>query len=414
LLFLAVVCAIVAVAFARILPAPFVFDDYGHITDASQSSWRATLSLFGPAAYKPALFFRPFGFLLYRLNYLWAGGHPVRWHAGSISMHAMDSWLVYLICRKFGFARSGSACACLLFAVNGCAAVPVAWIDAGFDLMTTGFVLLALIFVCRYLDSGSRGYLAAALGATFAALLCKESAFCLPALVGGIGGYGVRGAGAMDVLRHNFIPRMNALLLRQWAILFFPVNWSTPAGPALKAALAALPILLAMLAALARPIRRQFLACLGFTLAAAIPAQKMLLIGLDLSGTRTLYLPNVGMAIAWGLLLGALGWRPQAVLLCGLLAFQTLTLEHNLVPWRSVPELVRSTCVALGRQMAPGAGPVVVRGLPATRSGVVFLANGFRECVQMNTGIGGDRIHVENSPGGGVFPTPSTGTRGVA
>ena len=129
-LLLPALCAIVAVAYAKILPAPFVFDDYGHITEAARSSWRATLGLFGPADYKPALFFRPFGFLLYRLNYLWAGDQPARWHAGSISMHAIDSWLVYWLCRKLGLARSGSACACLLFAINGCAAEPVAWIDA--------------------------------------------------------------------------------------------------------------------------------------------------------------------------------------------------------------------------------------------------------------------------------------------
>jgi len=359
----------------------------------------------------------------------------MRWHAGSISLHAIDSWLVYLLCRKLGIGRSGSACAGLLFAINGCAAEPVAWVDAGFDLIATGFVLLALIFMCQYLDSGTPGYIVAALGVTSVAVLCKESAFCLPALVvcvallrpkgaggprarsgilwvaavcaalfgyrwwalGGIGGYGVRGAGVADFLQHNFIPRMNALLVRQWAILFFPVNWSTPVSPALRIALAALPVLLVMLAVLGRPVRRQFLACLGFTLAASIPAQKMLLIGLDLSGTRTLYLPNVGMAIAWGLLLGALEWRLQAAFVCGLLAVQTLTLEHNLIPWRSVPESARSACVTFGRQMTPGTGPVIVRGLPATRSGVVFLANGFPECVQMNTGVSGDRIHVQNS-----------------
>lgn len=63
--------AITAAAFGRILTAPFVFDDYTHIAEASGSAWPAILKSFGPAVPKPGLFFRPFGFLLYRLNYLW-------------------------------------------------------------------------------------------------------------------------------------------------------------------------------------------------------------------------------------------------------------------------------------------------------------------------------------------------------
>lgn len=146
------------------------------------------------------------------------------------------------------------------------------------------------------------------------------------------------------------------------------MNWTTPIGPILRGILAALPALFALLAVFAHSVRRQFLACLGFTLAAAIPAQKMLLIGLDLSGTRTLYLPGVGVAIPWGLLLGALEWRLRAATVGALLIVQILALEHNLDPWRSAPQLAKSACVALGRQITRGNGPVVIQGLPATKS----------------------------------------------
>src|SRR5262249_40663318 len=153
---------------------------------------------------------------------------------------------VYILCRKLGVTRAGAVCASLLFAINACAAEPVGWIDAGFDLVTTGFVLLALILTCRYLESGGRECLAAALCAASAAVFCKESAYCLPALmvciiilqskgsggrrgryaflwvtlicgvlfayrwwaVGGLGGYGIRGLGPVDSIRHNFVYRM--------------------------------------------------------------------------------------------------------------------------------------------------------------------------------------------------------------
>ena len=188
------------------------------------------------------------------------GDHFARWHAGCIALHAADCWLVYLLCRRIGLARAGSVCACLVFLVNGCAAEPVAWIDGSFDLIATGFVLLALILTCRYFDLERRSYLVAALAVTSVAVLCKESAFCLRALVvcvallrpegtfgsrqrrafvwvavlcgvlfayrwwavGGLGGHGVRGTGFVDFVRYNLFERLDGLFLRQWAILFFP------------------------------------------------------------------------------------------------------------------------------------------------------------------------------------------------
>jgi len=95
-----------------------------------------------------------------------------------------------------------------------------------------------------------------------------------------------------------------------------------------------------------------------------------------------------------GLVLGALAWRWRATPFCGLLVVQTLALAHNLEPWRSVPDLAKSACVAFGHQLPAGSAPVFVTGLPPTRSGVVFLANGFPRCVQMNTGIDSNRVHV--------------------
>lgn len=422
-----ILLVIIAAAYARILNAPFVFDDYGHITDAAQSNWRATMGLFGPANNKAGVFFRPFGFTLYRLNYLWATDHAGQWHAGSMALHAIDSWLVYVLCRDLGLARTGSGCAALLFAMNACAVEPVAWIDAGFDLLATGFCLAALILTCRYLDCGRRRWLIAAMAAAFAAMLTKESAFCLPALVactvlvragssgqrdlpallwvtaessvifayrwwaiGGLGGYG---------LPFTMVHTLNGLFLRLWAILLFPINWSTPASLFLKAAVVTVAAFLVLIVSLGRITRARLLGCLAFTFAAAVPVYSMLLIGADLTGSRVLYLPAVGMAILLGILLGSLGPRLRTVVMCGLFAIQVTMLEHNLAPWREVPELARSTCVSFGRQLSLRPGRVIVRGLPARKSGVVFLANAFPQCVQMNSGVGADRIEVQTRPG---------------
>ncbi len=443
LLFLPLLAALALAGFACILRAPFVSDDYTHISEAARSNWRALPRLFGAEQFQPGLFFRPISFLLYRLNYLWAGPHPERWHAGSILLHALDAWLLYLLCRRgLRFTRAAGLCTGLVFAVSAAAAEPVAWIDAGFDLIATGFVLAALLFTCAYFDAPNRRDLALALISAAAALLSKESAFCLPALIlciaslhprpiaarvrsafllitglcvvifayrwwalGGFGGYTVRGSSALDQLRTNFLPRANGLFVRLWTILLFPINWSTTAALSLKAAAAALPVIFAAAVLQTRLARRKLLACLAFTLAAALPAQKMLLIGLDLSGSRVLYLPAVGIALVWGLLLGSLPPRGRAPLLGALVAVQLVILQHNLRPWREVPESAQAACLSLARLLPPPPEPVTVEGLPNTNQGAMFLANGFPECVAMNTGVSVNRIHLQGAPGNAQFQT---------
>jgi hypothetical protein len=56
--------ATIVIAYWSILSAPFLYDDYTHITDARNSTLRSVLSTFGPEPHKPGLFYRPFGFLV--------------------------------------------------------------------------------------------------------------------------------------------------------------------------------------------------------------------------------------------------------------------------------------------------------------------------------------------------------------
>ena len=178
----AAIIVVVALAFAPILRAPFLYDDYTHITDASQFTWRSVAHQFGPVT-GLGLFFRPVGFFFYWLNYLWAGANPVWWHSSSIALHAACAGLTYALCREVGVSRPASLGGALLFGLSGVSAEPVAWIDARFDLMTTVLVLGSLIFACRYAATGRTSWLAVALAAGACAMLSKESGFCLPFLI---------------------------------------------------------------------------------------------------------------------------------------------------------------------------------------------------------------------------------------
>lgn len=417
----AVIVITVALAFATIVRGPFLYDDYTHITDASHFTWRVVAQQF-EQVHGRGLFFRPVGFFFYWLNYLWAGANPVLWHASSIALHAVCCCLVYALCREVGLSRKASLAGSLLFALSGLAAETVAWIDARFDLMTTALVLASLLCVCR-------GWLIGGLAFGAAGMLCKESGYCLPLLIaalalwsaeqrpriwraaalaglmaailfayrwwalGGIGGYSAP-AGEANIFRFNLLRSMDALLLRQWAILFFPFNWSAPSSPLLRAALAATPFVLAACGWMAKASGRFLAGCTIFILAAGLPVQHLLLIGPALGGSRQLYLGSVGWALLGAVVLDAIPVPRRIALACAFLALAVCILEHNLRVWCDTAELARSVCVAFGKVAAETQGPVVVRGLPAVRMGTVFLNNGFPQCVEMNAGVPAGRIQV--------------------
>jgi hypothetical protein len=446
LLALAAILGLVALAFAPIVHTPFLYDDYTHIADASRSSWNSVGVQFGRLPV-PGLFFRPVGFLFYWLNYLAVGANATLWHAGNIALHAACSCLVYALCRQLGLSSRSGLAAALLFGLCGISAESVAWVDAGFVILTTALILLSLIAVCGYAATGRVLWLIAALIFGACAMLSKETAFCLPFLIAslalflnrkqwrrigiattfsglltfllflyrwwairGIGGYAGT-FGNVSILHFNLVRTLDALFLRQWAVLFFPMNWSVSAGPILRLALAASPFILGACLWMSKPSRRAILGCIAFIVAAALPVEHLLLISPDLGGSRTLYLGSVGWALLVALILEGIGATPRLVAACVLLALQAAILEHNLAIWRDTAALARSICVDFGRKIAGSSGPVTVSGLPAIRNGAVFMHNGFPQCVGMNTGVPASRIQTEPRNDASKFVWDSANSR---
>jgi len=430
---LAILIAVTALAFWPNLRAPFVYDDYTHIVQSSHANWRILVDAFRREPGGHGLFFRPVGFISYWLDYQWAGAHPIRWHLWSLAVHAIDSCLVYVLVRRLGIRGAAAFVAALLFALHGSRAEPVAWSDARFDLLATFFALGALLCVLELCRTGRRLYFVPVAACAALAVCTKESAFCLPLLpaallpclpraqwrralaaslalgaicatlfayrwwaLGGIGGYA--GRGGVNTLWHSQpLHTFVALFFRQWAFLFFPVNWSVPVEWWLRAAGAALLALLIVYVARAswRGAANAPLAGLAFLLAADIPVQHILLFEPDFAGARVLYLPLAGFAIFWAATLERSGWsRLTWVTALALIGFNAAALEHNLVPWRTTPAAGAAVCRALGSELAKDPRPVFVSGLPSRLDGVYFLSNGFPECVQMNSGEAAARVHA--------------------
>ena len=444
---LAVIVAAALAPFSRNLESPFIYDDYTHILQTSHATWRILADAFQPVSGGHGLFFRPIGFISYWLDYQWAGVHAVRWHLWNAAVHVANACLVYLLVKRLGMRRAAALIAAMLFALHGSRAETVAWSDARFDLLAAFFALCSLLAVLEYCRTGRRLlYIPLAVCAALA-VYSKESAFCLPLLpiallpflpriqmrraiaaslalgvvcailfayrwwaLGGIGGYADR-TGVSAVWQSRPLHTSEALLFRQWAFLFFPVNWSTPLEWWLRAAAAGLLAVLAVCAARSFGLRSgasrpRLLAGLAFLLAAAIPVQHLLMFQPDFAGARVLYLPLTGLAIFWAALLdgaapGKLTWAMAAALI----AFNMAALEHNLVPWRTTPVAAAAVCRELGRELAQDPRPVFVSGLPERLQGVYFLSNGFPECVETNSGEPAARVHVVAGSAESVPPT---------
>lgn len=428
---LGLLLAATAAAFWPNLKTPFVYDDYTHIVQTSHATWRILADAFKPEPGGHGLFFRPVAFISYWLDYQWAGTHATRWHAWSLAVHAANVCLLYLLVKRLGARRAAATFAALVFALHGSRAETVAWSDARSDLLATFFCLCALLAVLEYCRGGRRAYfillmLCAALG-----VCTKESAFCLPLLpvtllpfmdraerrraagaslalasvcallfayrwwaLGGIGGYPDR-TGVSAIWHSHPLHTFEALFYRQWAFLFFPVNWAVPLEWWLKAAAVAFIVALLVWAARGSAQRPQLLAGIAFLLAAALPVEHLLMFQPDFAGARVLYLPLAGLAIFWAAMVdGASHRRLRRVVSAALIAFNMAALEHNLKPWRTTPAAAAAACLALGRQMSTDPRPLVVSGLPDRRNGVYFLANGFPECVEMNSGQPMGKLYV--------------------
>lgn len=438
---LTVLIAATVLAFWPNLRSPLVYDDYRHIVEASHATWRILADAFARVPGGHGLFFRPVGFISYWLDYHWAGGHATRWHLWSLAAHGANTCLVYLLVMRLGMRRAAGLAAALLFALHGSRAETVAWADARFDLLATFFALSALLAVLEHCRTGRRLWYVPSAVCAALAVYTKESAFCLPLLplallpalpraqwrraiaaslalgsvcavlfayrwwaLGGIGGYADR-TGVSAVWHSRPLHTSEALFFRQWAFLFFPVNWSAPLEWWLRAAAASFLAVLVVCAARGGARRAQLLAGLAFVLAAVMPVQHLLMFQPDFAGARVLYLPLAGLAIFWAAVLERGAPNKATWAMAGaLIAFNVAALEHNLGPWRTTPAAAAAVCRALGRELARDPRPVFVSGLPERLQGVYFLSNGFPECVEMNSGQPAARLHLAGAPSEAVPP----------
>ena len=413
-------------AFWQTLSDSFLSDDFYLVTLATSThGYSAPLFKHGGGTE----FFRPVGGLALAATAWWAGTDEFSWHLASLLLHLANSVLVFLLISRLFSGRPAALVASILFAIHGTRPEAVTWVSGRFDLISTFFVLLGLLFFIAHLRllnrAGIRGaacYAGSLLSMTLA-ILTKESAYVFPALLmltlavypgasrqdmkrtlpfwalaivlfairwwalGGIGGYTDKLTGKPEAFSLSALPVVKALALRIWSAFYFPVNWSIEPCRGLGIAYALSVALLVWLLWTVSVSRRRILYAVAFVLIACLPAVHQLLVGNDLQKSRLLYLPSVGFCIMLGFAVE--GLRPKQLMLPAavvLLAFHWACLQHNERIWRQVASIADSTCMRIVQQISPSTRRIAVQDLPGSLDGVYFLRNGLGPCLDLKAG----------------------------
>lgn len=209
--------ALAAGVFAIYSPAlnfQFVLDDHRFVGDPRLQSpghvWEYfTNYVWAQVPGGPSSFYRPLFVLWLRLNYILSGMSPWGWHFLSIAKHLSVAILLGLLVWELLRDRVGALIAGTLFALHPAQTESVAWITVPDPLMSAG-VLGALLLYFNYAErrsaetqpyaeksrrkspknkrsnstvGPSRVWLLASAAAFLAALLAKETAIVLPAVI---------------------------------------------------------------------------------------------------------------------------------------------------------------------------------------------------------------------------------------
>ncbi len=192
---LALLTVLSALAFANAFQNHFAFDDVPiivrnqlihqlrHVPHLFASTyWAGPLEQEGDL---PDDLYRPLVLTTYALNYAVGGENTFGYHLLNLLFHAVVSFLLYGLARQLGTSFGGALAAAALFAVHPLHTEAVTGIVGRAEILMTLGVLLALRW---YRQGGApdkleRRYVLASLGAFAVALLSKEQAVMLPALL---------------------------------------------------------------------------------------------------------------------------------------------------------------------------------------------------------------------------------------
>ena len=95
--------------------------------------------------------YHPLTTISYAIEYKLFGENPLPYHINNITLHLINSLLVFIFIKKLTGKNEMAAIVSLLFAIHPLHTESVAWISERKDLLFTVFYLASLIFYMKYL-----------------------------------------------------------------------------------------------------------------------------------------------------------------------------------------------------------------------------------------------------------------------
>jgi protein O-mannosyl-transferase len=372
-----------------------------------------THQVWAQAQNQPENLYRPFFLTWLLANFEAFGLTPWGWHLTTVLLHLMVSYLVFLLARRLiGDDGTGALVAAAVFALHPSHVEAVAWISGVSEPLAAIYFLGAFLCFVKYRENDENTLWIAASGALYtAAMLAKESAIVLPAVIACYelcfpgsetrsmpsGKESAKRVGATvvpyavlagiylvirTVVLHGFahqisdVPRWTSILTWPWAIYFYLSQSIAPAGlgPFYDVEFANRSILLTLVVPLLalgiialglwwwsrRAEYRLPLFCGAWFLLTLAPALAVFTIMSRYENIhdRYLYLPSVGFALligfAWTSLVRRLGTRAplwEMVVAIALLAGLAVASHHQALYWENDELLFTRGCAVAPRNV---------------------------------------------------------------
>ncbi|MEE8310830.1 MAG: tetratricopeptide repeat protein [Candidatus Binatia bacterium] len=170
------------------LPAQFVSDDVNaivsneHVRGPLDPAALFTRFSWWGATRGDAPGYRPLATLSFAINHAVGALDPRGYHAVNIALHALVSWLVFLLAIRLGLATSAAVAAAVVFCVLPIHTEPVAWVVGRAELMAAAAFAGALLALFTHRARGATAPLALAAALLLAGLFSKENAITLLAM----------------------------------------------------------------------------------------------------------------------------------------------------------------------------------------------------------------------------------------
>ncbi len=188
--FLSIVLFVTAITYLGTLQFDFVYDDLHQIVfNPFIKSWSYVPQYFVSSVWKqmsPLLvgnYYRPLFLLWLRVNDAAFGLSEEGWHLTAVLLHVSVTFLVYSVIKKLTGRFTAAWLAALIFGLHPIHHEVVAWVSGTTESLFAIMFLLAFLAYLNSLESSRTIWLTVSAVWYGLALLCKETAIVLPALV---------------------------------------------------------------------------------------------------------------------------------------------------------------------------------------------------------------------------------------